>query len=139
MSSRGVPMQRYLPIMFVALGVAGCAPGYMRASVVYAEPAEYVYVVPMDRVVVVTQEVLVKRGWTVYRVERAGPNRIIWARRGDDDVVRIFATPQGERVIVRGLEEARERGDHGKHKGWAKRGQARDIITDIDVRLKARG
>ena len=47
-------MQRYLPIMFVALGVAGCAPGYMRASVVYAEPAEYVYVVPMDRVVVVT-------------------------------------------------------------------------------------
>jgi len=131
-------MKRYLPSLVATLSLAGCAGGYARAEDVYAEPAEYVYVVPVERVVVVTRDVLVARGWTVYRVERAGPNRIIWARRGDDQVVRIFATPQGERVVVRGLEEARERG-HGKHKGWAKRGQARDIITDIDVRLKARG
>ena len=131
-------MKRYLPSLAATLSLAGCAGGYARAEYVYAEPAEYVYVVPVERVVVVTRDVLVARGWTVYRVERAGPNRIIWARRGDDHVVRIFATPQGERVVVRGLEEARERG-HGKHKGWAKRGQARDIITDIDVRLKARG
>jgi len=144
-------MQRYLPIMVATLGVAGCAPGYMRASVVYAEPAEYVYVVPMDRVVVVTQEVLVNRGWTVYRVERAGPNRIIWARRGDDDVVRIFANPDGDRVVVRGLWEARGRRKHGdkddrnedeghdrgRHRGWESRGQPREIITDIDVRLRA--
>jgi hypothetical protein len=75
----------------------------------------------------------------VYRVQRSGPGRIIWARRGDDEIVRIFATPRGERVVVRGLWEARERGDHGKHKGWAKRGQPRDIIADIDVRLRARG
>jgi len=132
-------MKRYLPSLAATLSLVGCAGGYARAEYVYAEPAEYVYVVPVERVVVVTRDVLVARGWTVYRVERSGPNRIIWARRGDDQVVRIFATPQGERVVVRGLEEARERGDHGKHKGWAKRGQARDIITDIDVRLKARG
>ena len=132
-------MKRYLLSFAATLSLTGCAGGYARAEYVYAEPAEYVYVVPVERVVVVTRDVLVSRGWTVYRVERSGPNRIIWARRGDDQVVRIFATPQGERVIVRGLEEARERGDHGKHKGWAKRGQARDIITDIDVRLKARG
>ncbi len=132
-------MKRHLLILAATLSLAGCAGGYARAEYVYAEPAEYVYIVPVERVVVVTRDVLVARGWTVYRVERSGPNRIIWARRGDDQVVRIFATPQGERVVLRGLEEGRERGGHGKHKGWAKRGQARDIITDIDVRLKARG
>ena len=132
-------MKRYLLTLAGTLSLAGCAGAYTSADFVYAEPVEYEYVVPVDRVVVVTREVLVTRGWTVYRVQRSGPNRIIWARRGDDQIVRIFATPRGERVAVRGLQEERERGDHGKHKGWAKRGQPREIITDIDVRLKARG
>lgn len=121
-----------------ALSLAGCAGGFTSATFVYGEPAEYAYVVPVDRVVVVTREVLVTRGWVVYRVERSGPNRIVWARRGDDDVVRIFATPQGERVVVRGLWEARERHDRGKHKGWQKRGAPKDIIADIDIRLRSR-
>ena len=129
-----------------ALLLAGCAAGYTRATVVYGEPAEYEYVVPVDRVVVVTREVLVTRGWVVYRIQRSGPNRIIWARRGDDEVVRIFANPNGERVAVRGLWEVRERGDddrgehhdRGRHRGWARRGPPKDIIADIDVRLRAR-
>ena len=139
-------MKRYV-MLAATLGLAGCAGGYTSATFVYGEPAEYVYAVPVDRVVVVTREVLVNRGWVVYRVERSGPNRIVWARHGDDEIVRIFATPQGERVVVRGLWEAREReegderGEHGhrgKHRGWAKRGPPRDIIGDIDVRLRAR-
>lgn len=129
-------MKRYLVTLAAALSLAGCAGGYASAEYVYAEPAEYVYVVPVDRVVVVTRDVLVTRGWTVYRVERSGRNRIIWARRGDDQIVRIFANPRGERVVVRGLWEERERGDRGKHKGWYKRGQPRDIIAAIDVRLR---
>jgi hypothetical protein len=129
-------MKRYLMTLAAALSLAGCAGGYASAEYVYAEPAEYVYVVPVERVVVVTRDVLVTRGWTVYRVERSGRNRIIWARRGDDQVVRIFANPRGERVVVRGLWEERERGDRGKHKGWSKRGQPRDIIAAIDVRLR---
>src|SRR6266540_1292361 len=120
-----------------ALSLTGCAGGFTSATVVYGEPAEYVYVVPVDRVVVVTRDVLVTRGWVVYRVERSGPNRIIWARHGDDEVVRIFATPQGERVAVRGLWEVREerhdRHDRGRHRGWTKKGAPRDIIADIDV------
>jgi hypothetical protein len=40
---------------------------------------------------------------------------------------------------VRGLREEREHGDNGRHKGWAKRGTPKDIIGDIDVRLRARG
>jgi len=145
-------MKRYLLMPAAALSLAGCAPGYTSAEFVYAQPAEYEYVVPVDRVVVVTRDVLVTRGWTVYRVQRSGPNRIIWARRGDDDVVRIFASPRGEGVVVRGLWEQRERRRHGDddhdededhdrghHRGWRNRGQPREIITDIDVRLKARG
>ena len=132
-------MKRYLLSLAALLSLAGCAGGYTSAEFVYAEPVEYEYVVPVDRVVVVTRDVLVTRGWTVYRVQRSGPNRIIWARRGDDQIVRIFATPRGERVAVRGLQEERERGDHGRHKGWAKRGEPHDIITDIDIRLRARG
>ncbi len=135
-----------LVVVLAVLASAACAPGYARAEYVYAQPAEYEYVVPVDRVVVVTRDVLVTRGWTVYRVEQDGPNRIIWARRGDDDVVRIFATPHGERVAVRGLWEAREHddddrhhGDHGRHKGWEKRGPPKDIIADIDVRLRQHG
>ena len=134
-------MQRSLIPLVAALGVAGCASpgGYTSASVVYAEPVQYAYVMPVDRVVVVTREVLVDRGWTVFRIEHAGPNRIIWAKRGDDHVVRIFANPEGERVVVRGLSEERDRDDHGRHQGWKKRGEPREIITDIDVRLRARG
>ena len=130
-------MKRYA-ILAATLGLAGCAGGYTSATFVYAEPAEYTYVVPVDRVVVVTREVLVGRGWVVYRVQRSGPNRIVWARRGDDEVIRIFATPQGERVVVRGLWEERDRGDRGRHKGWKKRGPPHDVIADIDVRLRRR-
>src|SRR6266567_1993990 len=138
--STGADMKRTQQCLLVAgaLSLAGCAGSYTSAAVVYSEPAEYVYVVPVDRVVVVTREVLVDRGWVVYRVERSGPNRIVWARRSDDEIVRIFATPQGQQVAVRGLWEVRERHDRGKHKGWEKRGAPRDIITDIDVRLKSR-
>src|SRR2546427_9442732 len=115
------------------LAAAACVPGYTRAEVVYAEPANYVYVVPPERVVVVTREVLVNRGYVVYRVQRAGPNRIIWARRGDDEIVRVFVNPEGERVVVRGLSEVRDR---GRHKGWLRKGRAEDVVADVDVRLR---
>ena len=133
----------YAATLVAAGWVAGaCAPGYTRAEVVYAEPAEHVYVVPVDRVVVVSREVLVQRGWEVYRVEEHGPDRIIWARRGGDEIVRIFATHEGDRVVLRGLNEARDRGgdrdhDRGRHKDWVRRGNADDVIGDIDVRLRS--
>ncbi len=122
-------------LLVPVLALSACGPGvYTRAEVVYAEPAPYVYVVPVDRVVVVTREVLVRRGYAVYRVETHGPNRIVWARRGNDEVVRVFMTPDGERVLVRGLTEARDR---GKHKGWTRKGHAEEVIADIDVRLRS--
>ena len=128
----------YILLPLVPLAAVACAPGgYTRAEIVYAEPAQYEYVVPADRVVVVTREVLVQRGYVVYRVDTHGPNRIVWAHRGDDDddVVRVFVSPNGDRVAVRGLEERRDR---GKHKGWAKKGHADDVMADIDGRLRER-
>src|SRR5207302_1521671 len=109
-------MRRY--VLTLALVLAACGPGvYTRAEVVYAEPAQYVYVEPVDRVVVVTREVLVARGYRVYRVEDDGPTRVIWARRGDEEVVRVFATREGERVLVRGMSERRSSAE----RRWAPR------------------
>ena len=127
----------FLPIAG-ALSLAGCAGGLTGATVAYGQPAEYVYVVPVDHVVVVTRDVLVRRGWAVYRVQRSGPTRIIWARRDDDEMVRIFATQRGRQVSLRGLHEVREQQDRGRHKGWRKRGPPREIIAAIDVRLRSR-
>src|SRR5438552_19162746 len=109
-------MRRYFPALGLAL--ASCGPGvYTRAEVVYAEPAQYEYVVPVDQVVVVTRDVLARRGYVVYRLQDDGPTRVIWARRGDDEVVRVFATRDRERVLIRGLLEMRDR---GRHSGWAR-------------------
>lgn len=126
-------MRHYIPAL--ALALAACGPGiYTRAEVVYAEPAQYEYVVPVDQVVVVTRDVLVRRGYVVYRVQDDGPSRVIWARRGDDEVVRVFATRDGQRVLIRGVRELRDR---GRHKGWVRQGRAEEVVGDIDVRLRA--
>jgi hypothetical protein len=111
--------------------------GYVSTGVVYAEPVEYVYVVPMDRVVVVSRDVLSSHGWVVYRVQRSGGGRILWARRGPDEVIRVFATPRGNRVVLRGVREVRVK-DRGRHRGWERRDAPRSIIAAIDVRLRRR-
>src|SRR2546428_13216645 len=103
-------MKRLFPWLMV---VAACGPGvYTRAEVVYAEPADRVYVVPADRVVVVTREVLVQRGYVVYRVENSGPNRIVWARRGDDQEGRGLVAPRRGGLVRRSIPEGAHRGQN---------------------------
>jgi len=121
-------------MLAATLAVAACAGGYSSAEFAYVEPVEYAYVVPIDRVVVVSREALVSDGWTVFRVERSGPSRVLWARRGPDEVLRIYATPRGDHVAVHGVREIRE--DHGRHRGWVKRGNAHTVLAAIDVRLR---
>lgn len=129
-------MLKHSAILGAALTLGACAGGYTSAEFAYVEPAEYAYVVPMDRVVVVSREVLVSSGWTVFRVERSRSGRILWARRGPDEVVRVYATSRGDRVQLRGEREVRE--DRGRHRGWVKRGNARAVMAAIDVRLRHR-
>jgi hypothetical protein len=126
---------KLLPILL--LGAAACAPGvyYAGADVIYTEPVEYAYIAPLDRVVVVSREVLVNRGYTVFRVEHARGGRMIWARRGDDDIVQIYAAPSGRHVTLRAVRETRERGN-GRHRGWVQQGPPRRIVSAIDTRLR---
>jgi len=129
-------MKRLLPLpLLVAATACLAGGGYMSAGVVYAEPPVAVYEVPVDRVVVVSSEVLVARGYVVYHMDRDGPGRVIWARRGDGEIVRVFVTPQGRTVAVRSVAEVR---DHGRHRGWVRHQPPREVVTDIDVRLRAR-
>lgn len=130
-------MRRCLPAL-PALALAGatlaaCAGApYTRAEVVYAQPARYVYVEPVERVVVVTRETLIDRGYVVYRVEERGRNRVIWARHRDDEVVRVFVSPEAERVLVRGIREMRPERRRGR---WSRRDDADEVLADVDVRL----
>ena len=124
----------FIPLALLAGSACETGGGYTRAEVVYVEPVDYWYAMPLDRVVYVSREVLVTHGYVVYRVQRSGPNRIIWARRsGGDEVVRIFVTARDQRVAVRGVRETRDR---GKHKGWERHGPPQRVLADIDVRLR---
>ena len=123
-------------VLATILVAGGCASGgYTPAGVIYAEPTEAVYLVPMDQVVVVSRDVLLNDGYTVYRVERSGPNRILWARRGDGEIVRVFATPRGRGVAVHGVREVRHEERPG-HKAWVRRAPPAAVIAGIDTRLR---
>jgi hypothetical protein len=104
----------------------------VRADVVYAEPPVAVYETPVDRAVVVCRDVPVNRGFVVFRVVSDGPGRVVWARHGDDDVVRVFVSPQGERVAVRTIHETRDR----DRRVWVRRDPPREVVADIDLRLR---
>jgi hypothetical protein len=127
---------KLLPLCFLLLGTGACLSGggYVSARVVYAEPPARVYEGAVDHVMVVTREVLAHRGYVVYRVEADHENRIVWARRGNDEVVRVFLTPRGRRVAVRSIVETRE---YGRRRVWVRRGPPADeLVGDIDIRLR---
>ena len=126
-------MYLMVPLVLAACTASG---GYTRPAVVYAEPVEYVYVAPVDQVILVSRDALVSNGYTVYQVTRAGPDRIVWARRGSDEMVRIYVTPSGRNVLVRGVTEVRH--DKGKHRGWQRRGSPNSVLAVINGKMKRR-
>jgi hypothetical protein len=81
------------------------------------------YVVSSDKAVSVSRTVLVEQGYQVVRVERVGPNRVIYFRRGNNGrgkgkgpLQRLVIRTVRERVF---FEEAEP-----------------SVLIDIDVRLK---
>jgi hypothetical protein len=80
------------------------------------------YKVTQDRAVVVTKEVLVKRGYEVVRVENRGPDIFVWYRagnrgrgKGKGPPVRMVIHRQEDRVVFLQAPSA--------------------ILVDIDLRL----
>ena len=128
-------MKRIYLILPMVLAACTSTGGYSRPAAVYAEPVEYVYVAPVDQVVLVSRDALVSNGYTVYRVTSAGPDRVVWARRGSDEVVRIYVTPSGRNVVVHGVTEVR---DKGKHRGWQRRGPPNSVLAVIHGKMKRR-
>jgi hypothetical protein len=80
----------------------------------------------MDRVVRVAREVLAEEGWTVYRVDRSGTDRVIEARRSGDERLRIYATPRDGDIALRGWHQ--EAGDL--------KGSPQEILAAIELRLR---
>jgi hypothetical protein len=79
-------MRRRYPLLTLALAACG-RPVYTRTAVVYAEPPRYVYVAPIDRVVV--------RGLT--EVRDLGARQTLGAegaRRGSDPAARRADAPR---------------------------------------------
>jgi hypothetical protein len=82
--------------------------------------------VTIDRVVETTRDVLQEEGWTVFRVNRSGSDRVIEARRGGDELLRIYATPHEGDVALRGWRQ-----ENGEPKGFPS-----EILQAIELRLK---
>ncbi len=81
------------------------------------------YTVTNDRALVVTKDVLVKQGYEVVRVENAGPDVVVWYRRGNmgrgrgkGPPVKMVIRREADRVIFVDTPSA--------------------ILVDIDVKLK---
>jgi hypothetical protein len=105
-------------IGFVALVGAASAPAEAQGK----GKAKH-YVVSSDKAVSVSRTVLVEQGYQVVRVERVGPNRVIYFRRGNNGrgkgkgpLQRLVIRTVRERVF---FEEAEP-----------------SVLIDIDVKLK---
>ncbi len=74
------------------------------------------YTVTVNRAIVVTKEVLVRRGYQVVRIEQRGPVRVLWYRRGTGKLVRLIIRRVEDRIV---FEET-----------------PAEILVDVDVKLR---
>jgi hypothetical protein len=105
-------------IVFVALLGTTSTPGQAQGK----SKAKH-YVVSSDKAVNVSRTVLIEQGYQVVRVERSGPTRVIYFRRGNNGrgkgkgpIQRMVIRTVRERVVFEEAEPA--------------------ILIDIDVKLK---
>ena len=123
-------------LLLLTVGACASSGGYVRTDLVWAEPPEAFYPVGLERAVIVARDCLVDRGFVVFRVDREGPRRVLWARRGPDTLVRVLLRRDAERdrVALRSIAEWHDR-DHDR---WIRRDSPREVMSEIDVRLRER-
>jgi len=105
-------------IVFVALLGAAAAPAQAQGK----GKAKH-YVVSSDKAVSVSRTVLIEQGYQIVRVERSGPTRVIYFRRGNNGrgkgkgpIQRMVIRTTRERVFFEEVEPS--------------------VLIDIDVKLK---
>jgi hypothetical protein len=109
----------FAPILvIVGLLSATAAPTQAQGKPKYKE-----YVVPTERAISVSRMVLIRQGYTIVRVQRVGPSRVIYYRRGNmgrgkgkGPLQRMVIRTVHDRVL---FEEAEP-----------------SVLVDIDVKLK---
>ena len=107
-------------IVFIALLGAASAPAQAQGK---GKGKAKHYVVSSDKAVSVSRTVLVERGYQVVRVERVGPNRVIYFRQGNNG--RGKGKGPLQRLVIRTVRERVffEEADPS-------------VLIDIDVKLK---
>jgi hypothetical protein len=105
-------------LAIVALLGASTAPALAQGKSKYKH-----YVVSSDRAVSVTRTVLVGQGYTVVRIERVGPTRVVYYRRGNmgrgkgkGPVQRMVIRSVRDRIVFEDTEPS--------------------VLVDIDLKLK---
>ena len=105
-------------IVFVAVLGAASAPAQAQGK----GKAKH-YVVSSDKAVSVSRTVLIERGYQVVRVERVGPNQVIYFRRGNNG--RGKGKGPLQRLVIRTVRE----------RVFFEEGEP-SVLIDIDVKLK---
>jgi hypothetical protein len=81
----------------------------------------------LDRAVQAAREVLSEEGWTVFRVDRSGADRVVEARRGGDELLRIYVTSgENDTVSLRGW----------RQKDGEPQPMPPDILSEIQERIR---
>jgi hypothetical protein len=105
-------------VVVVGLAVLSTVPAQAQGRA-----KEKHYAITSERAVMVTRTVLVRRGYTIVRVDRVGPTRVVYYRRGNmgrgrgkGPIQRMVIRSIRDRVIFEDAEP--------------------DVLVDIDVKLK---
>jgi hypothetical protein len=113
-------LRKLLLLAAMTAGLLGLrpAPAQAQGKAKYKE-----YVVTTERAMSVTRMVLIRRGYTVVRVQRAGPNRVIYYRAGN------MGKGKGKgplrRMVIRTVRD----------RVWFEEADP-SVLVDIDVKLK---
>jgi hypothetical protein len=105
-------------LAMVTLASISAAPTHAQEKGKYKH-----YAVTSDRAISITRTVLVKQGYTIVRIERVGPSRVVYYRRGNmgrgkgkGPIQKMIIRQVRDRVI---FEEAEP-----------------SVLVDIDLKLK---